>query len=172
MTQPPSRPRQASGDEGAGQTAQIVAAVKALRKARDWSAQRLADEMVKVGVPWNRDIVVNLERGRRKSLRVHELLALLFIMDADRPLDVIVPGDELFPVVPGLLVKPEDIRAWLRGEGRPLRHTIADGTASPSALESAAQLFEQQGQPDMAAGMRRMARLMDVAVDGASGNGS
>jgi hypothetical protein len=36
-------------------------------------------------------------------------------------------------------------------------------------LESAAQLFEQQGQPDKAASMRRMATLLDVPLDGADG---
>jgi hypothetical protein len=138
--------------------------------ARGWSALQLAEEMTKAGVPWNADIVVNLEHGRRKSLRVHELLALMFVLDADRPLDVMVPGGEqLFPVVPGMLLDAEDVRAWLRGDGRPLRHVAAEGAPPQSMLESAAQLFEQQGQPDKAASMRRMATLLDVPLDGADG---
>jgi transcriptional regulator with XRE-family HTH domain len=148
-------------DEGARQTRLIVDAVRQLRTAKGWSAQQLAEEMTKAGVPWNADVVVNLEHGRRKSLRVHELLALLFVLDAPRPLEVLIPGDEVFPVVPGVLVDPADIRAWLRGEGKPLRHKIARESA-PGVMELAAQLFEQQGMTDLAAQMRRTAALVDV----------
>ena len=155
-------------DEGARQTRRIIAAVKRLRAERGWSAQQLAEEMTKAGVPWNADVVVNLEHGRRKSLRVHELLALLFVLDAPQPLEVIVPGDERFPVVPSMQADPADIRAWLRGEGPPLRQKLA-GAADPSVMESAAQLFEQQGRVDLAAQMRGMAALLEVPGNGADG---
>jgi transcriptional regulator with XRE-family HTH domain len=103
-------------DEGAGQTRLIVDEIRKLRTARGWSAQQLADAMTDAGVPWNADVVVNLEHGRRKSLRVHELLALLAVLDAEKPLEALVPGGEAFPVLPGLLAPPGDVRAWLRGE--------------------------------------------------------
>jgi len=153
-------------DEGANQTRRIVEAVKRLRQAKGWSAAQLAEEMTKAGVPWNADVIVNLEHGRRKSLRVHELLALLFVLDAPQPLEVIVAGDEPYPVVPGLLHDPAEIRAWLRGEGKPLRHKISEGTAPRAVMESAAELFEQQGNPQMAAQMRRMAALLEVPGGG------
>ena len=144
-------------------------AVKRLRTAKGWSAQQLADEMTKAGVPWNADVVVNLEHGRRKSLRVHELLALLFVLDAPQPLEVIIPGDEVFPVVPGVLADPADIRAWLRGEGQPLRHRLGQEGAASSVMEAAAQLFEQQGRPDLAAQMRRTAALLEMPGVGGDG---
>lgn len=159
-------------DEGAEQTRRIVGAVKRLRMERGWSAQQLAEEMTKAGVPWNADVIVNLEHGRRKSLRVHELLALLFVLDAAKPLDVIVPGDELFPVVPGVLADPAAVRAWLRGEGGPLRQALGAGVGgmtTSSVMESAAQLFEQQGRPDMAAQVRRVGELLEVQGDGTDG---
>jgi hypothetical protein len=124
VTQPQRRERQAAGDEGAVQTALIMAAVKSLRLAKvpTWSAQRLADEMVKVGVPWNRNIVVNLEGGRRKSLRVHEAIALAYVLDADRPLDVLVPFvTALFPVAPDVEIATGWVRDWFDGETGPLR---------------------------------------------------
>lgn len=158
-------------DEGANQTRLIMSAVKSARLAKQppWSAQHLAEEMTKAGVPWNADVVVNLEHGRRKSLRVHELLALLFVLDAEKPLEVIVPDHGLgFPVLPDVLTDPGKVRAWLRGEGRPLRHTIAEGDA-PGLLESAAQLFEQQGKTDQAASMRRLASVLVLPEDGADG---
>lgn len=161
-------------DEGANQTRQIMNAVKSARLAKQppWSAQRLAEEMTKAGVPWNADVVVNLEHGRRKSLRVHELLALLFVLDVDKPLEVIVPDDGplpgWFPVVPEVVTDAGKIRAWLRGERGPLRHALAEDR-EPGVLESAAQLFEQEGKPDQAASMRRLATLLTVPGDGADG---
>jgi transcriptional regulator with XRE-family HTH domain len=152
-------------DEGARQTQLIANAMRQSRYARNWSAQQLAEEMTKAGVPWNADIVVNLEHGRRKSLRVHELLALLFVLDVPKPLEVIVPGDESFPVVPGLVAPAEDVRAWLRGEGRPLRQLLGENEQS-AVMDSAAQLFEQQGRPDLAAEMRRLAGLLTTPEDG------
>lgn len=152
-------------DEGAKQTQIIVDAVRRLRTAKGWSAAQLAEEMTKAGVPWNADVIVNLEHGRRKSLRVHELLALLFVLDAPQPLEVIVPGEELYPVVPGLLHDASDVRAWLRGEGIPLRQKMAAGTIPPEAMESVARLYEQLGRPEMAADVRRTAALLAKGDD-------
>jgi transcriptional regulator with XRE-family HTH domain len=156
-------------DEGAAQTKRIIDAIRGLRALKGWSAQQLAEEMTKAGVPWNADVVVNLEHGRRKSLRVHELLALMFVLDAKSPLDVLVPGDEHYPVTPGLLVDPKDVRAWLRGDTGPLRGIVAKGSASSDMLESVAHLFEQQGNPGAAADMRRLAALLEVPESDADG---
>jgi hypothetical protein len=111
------------------QTAQIMEAVKNARQAKrpPWSAARLADEMTGVGVPWNRTIVANLEGGRRKSLRVHEVIALAWVLDVDSPLDLIVPElrkDPAYPVTPGTLLNRAAVRAWFRGETGPLREWL------------------------------------------------
>lgn len=95
----------------------IADRVKALRKGRGWSAQRLADEMVKVGISWDRSIVANLENGRRASVSVEEWLALAYVLDV-APVNVVVPtesdvtGVEL---VQGLIVDPGVAREWIRG---------------------------------------------------------
>ncbi len=113
-------------DEGAAQTGLIVEAVRRRRNALGWSAQQLADEMTKAGVPWNADIVVNLEHGRRKSLRVHEFMALAWVLDADSPLDLLGPPDVMFyPVTPRTYMRREAVRAWWMGETGPLRKTQA-----------------------------------------------
>jgi hypothetical protein len=154
-------------EEGAAQTKLIMGAVKSLRLGKGWSAERLAEEMTKAGVPWNADIVVNLEHGRRKSLRVHELLALAFVLDAQSPVDLIVPGDEVYPVVPGVLVDAEDVRAWCRGTTGPLRRWLSDHDAPPQALlESVAQHIEQTTGPEAAARVRSLARLLRDGSDG------
>jgi len=123
-------------DEGATQTKLIMAAVKQLRTARGWSAQQLADEMTKVGVPWNADIVVNLEHGRRKSLRVHELLALAYVLDAETPLDLLVPYVfALFPVTPDIQAGTVDVRRWFCRETGPLRQFMNATTEERSQME-------------------------------------
>ena len=60
-----------------------------------------------------------------------------------------------------MLADPEQVRAWLRGEAGPIRRTLSK-SASPVALDSVAELFDQQGRPDMAAEVRRMAALLTV----------
>lgn len=62
-------------------TAAIATRVRGLRKARGWSAQRLAEEMTAAGLPWDRNIVANLENGRRKVVTVDELLCFARIFD-------------------------------------------------------------------------------------------
>ncbi len=149
-------------DEGAAQTALIMAAVKRLRTSRGWSAQRLAAEMALAGVPWNADIIVNLEHGRRRSLRVHEFLALAFVLAAEQPLALLVPGDVPFPVVPGLTAPPADVRGWLSGERPPLRETFTLDDETPPVMEAAAQLLAEHGRHDDAALLRRVAALLTV----------
>jgi transcriptional regulator with XRE-family HTH domain len=114
-------------DEGAAQTALIMSAVKRMRTGKGWSAQRLAEEMTAAGVPWNTDIVVNLEHGRRKSLRVHELLALAYVLDAESPADLLV-GDLFqrpYPVTPNIMLTADVVRGWCQGETGPLREWLS-----------------------------------------------
>lgn len=103
-------------DEGAAQTALIMQAVKKRRLEKDWSGTRLAAEMTKAGVPWDRSVVANLENGRRKSLRVHELFTLAYVLDVDTPLDLLFPpADEArtrYPVTPDLEVHQNIVRMW------------------------------------------------------------
>jgi hypothetical protein len=130
VTQEPSkRKKRAPGDEGALYTQRIADAVAGRRNELGWSAERLAEEMAAVAVPWTRDVVVNLENGRRKSIAVHELLTLAWVLDIPNPVDLLVPhGHGLeavaFPVTPGILVNPELVRAWFAGETGPLRPLI------------------------------------------------
>lgn len=103
------------------QTALIMEAVKHARTVKGWSAQQLADEMTASGVPWNRSVVENLEYGRRKSLRVHELMCLAFVLDMDSPLDLLVPGTRRpYPVTPHIMVTAQLVQEWCQYETGPL----------------------------------------------------
>lgn len=61
---------------GDNTTPVIAANMRALRYARGWSAQRVADAMAAAGLPWSRGTVASLENGWRSTLTVDELLAL------------------------------------------------------------------------------------------------
>ncbi|MER7459211.1 helix-turn-helix domain-containing protein [Micromonospora sp. NPDC126480] len=99
----------------------LVERVKQLRKARGWSAQRLADEMAKVGVPWERMIVTKLENGRRAGVSVEEMLALAYVLDV-APVHLLIPpvassGEERFyAMVPNVGMPLRDVREWVRGK--------------------------------------------------------
>jgi transcriptional regulator with XRE-family HTH domain len=105
----------AGRDEGAAQTRLIMKAIPARRKALGWSAEGLAAEMNAAGVPWNANIVANLELGRRKSLRVHELLTLAYVLDVP-PIELLVPPGNRYPATPRITVTSAIARAWIKGE--------------------------------------------------------
>jgi hypothetical protein len=131
-------------DEGARQTAIIAAAVKRHRLGKGWSAAHLADEMAKVGVPWNQSAAENLEYGRRKSLRVHELVALVYVLDVPSLLDLLVPDDQqdpLYPVTPSIPVVRNIARAWVLGETGPLRDYLSGPQPDDPSPEDMAKAF-------------------------------
>lgn len=53
-------------------TGVIAERIRHLRKRRGWSAEKLAEEMTAVGVPWERMVVTKLENGRRASVPADE----------------------------------------------------------------------------------------------------
>lgn len=147
MTQEQGRKSRAPGDEGAAYTAAMVAVVKGMRAACGWSAERLATEMAAAGVPWTRDTVVNLENGRRKNLHVHEAMALAWILDADSPLDVLVPHPraEPFPVTPAEDRPASLVRAWFRDETGPPRFLSTPERRALEWREELRAIFRESG---------------------------
>jgi transcriptional regulator with XRE-family HTH domain len=92
--------------------------MREIRDKRNWSGQRLAQEMTKVGVPWDRSIVANLEYGRRPFVTVEELLALAYVFQV-APVHLLVPlGDEFYAVTPHHVVLSGRAREWIRGTHR------------------------------------------------------
>jgi transcriptional regulator with XRE-family HTH domain len=155
------KPRAPVDLAGAEYTRRLAAAVRSRRGAKDWTHAELAGRMSDAGVPWTRETAINLERGRKRSIGAHEVLALTFVLDMHSPVDLLAPGDELLPVA-GLLLRPADVRAWFKGDTGPLRAWIAaHGGPPPSLLESIGALYEQaERDPEAAATLRRIARLL------------
>jgi transcriptional regulator with XRE-family HTH domain len=54
----------------------VVANVRALRRARGWSVEQVAVRLQELGLDWRRNILANLESGRRADVTVDELDAL------------------------------------------------------------------------------------------------
>ncbi|MGH3768767.1 MAG: helix-turn-helix domain-containing protein [Pseudonocardiaceae bacterium] len=105
-------------------TAVIARQVRQLRESYKWSAERLASEMTQAGAPWDRTIVANLENGRRGTVSVAELLALAYVLDVP-PVILLAPlgEDQAVTVLPGLDLKPYELRAWMIGAARARRVT-------------------------------------------------
>jgi transcriptional regulator with XRE-family HTH domain len=143
--------RRASGDEGAPQTALIMAVVKTARVIRGWSATRLAEEMTAAGVPWDRSVVANLENGRRKTLRVHELMTLAYVLDVDSPLDLLVPMvSATYPLTPDIQWPTQMVREWSWKDQPPPRRWQAMSVAERQKweIERAKFLAERGILPD------------------------
>jgi transcriptional regulator with XRE-family HTH domain len=54
----------------------VARQMRTLRRARGWTAAQLAARMTAAGVPWRREMVANLENGRRAHVSVDEWLML------------------------------------------------------------------------------------------------
>jgi transcriptional regulator with XRE-family HTH domain len=103
--------------------------MRKLRTERGWSAQRLSEEMSKVGVPWDRSIVANLEYGRRRTVSVEELLALAYVLAVPPPLlflDLESGAD--VEIVAGVALHPWLVWEWATGERPPLVRVPEGGT--------------------------------------------
>jgi transcriptional regulator with XRE-family HTH domain len=94
----------------------IADQVTTLRKDRGITAQRLADELNKLGVDWTRDTVTKFETRRRGSLDVTELFALALVLNVPPPLLVVPMGAESVPVVPIDTLPAYRTWLWLLGD--------------------------------------------------------
>lgn len=142
----------------------VAERVRELRKRHGWSAERLAGEMKAVGIPWERMVVTKLETNRRSSVTLEELLALAYVLDV-APVHLLVPvnGDEPYEPIPGLPVRLDLARKWIRGQ-----HPIGDVDLRIYGSEVPAEEFQadDQGRINSAVGEAQMAeRLREVGVE-------
>ena len=116
--------------------------VRELRKRRGLSALRLAQELTKAGVAWERETVTQFESGQRERLDVEELFALSVVLsvppvalvtDASRPTMALTPQVEV-PTAYGLL--------WQLGE-QPLHGMTGVWVEETVAVRLARQFHER-----------------------------
>jgi transcriptional regulator with XRE-family HTH domain len=96
---------------------QVVAKrVREVRERRRMTAAKLAAEMTRVGIPWDRGTVAKLETGRRANVSVAELLALAYVL-AVAPVHLLVPLEDKTPyqATPTQVEPAGAVRDWVRG---------------------------------------------------------
>ncbi|MFL9654842.1 helix-turn-helix domain-containing protein [Streptomyces sp. PB17] len=83
MTQPRSHPREKQADDGDDVPewvdqvmATVAAEVRRRRKELGWSAQDLADKCEEIGHPIPRNVIANMESGRRSNLPLVDVMVL------------------------------------------------------------------------------------------------
>ncbi len=94
----------------------VARRMREVRETRRLTAAQLADRMRQAGIGWDRQIVTNLETGRRASLSVDELFALAVVLQV-APIHLLVPLDDEQPyqVSPGHIERSKRARDWVRG---------------------------------------------------------
>jgi hypothetical protein len=77
---------------------------------------QLAERLRQVGLDWDRNIVANLENGRRASLGVDELLALALVLEV-APVHLLVPleDEQPYQVTPTRVEPVGLVRDLIRG---------------------------------------------------------
>ncbi len=80
------------------------------------SAARLAEAMTNLGVPWKREVVANLENGRRDKLEVDELLALAVVLQVPPIALLVDPSAEGTAVTPSVELPTSHVLLWMLGE--------------------------------------------------------
>src|SRR5215469_13203750 len=130
-------------------TAVIGKQVAEFRERLGWSAARLASELQKAGIQWERPDVTKLERGFRKSVTVDQALALAAVLNV--PLvHLLVPpddGDTPYRVTAEVTEPAFRVRCWIRGLF-PLRRLMRVGDVRQFWAVAPLDEFEamQQGQ--------------------------
>jgi transcriptional regulator with XRE-family HTH domain len=125
MTQRASRPSEA-----------VARRVKAERRRQGISAARLAERCAELGMPeLNRDVIANIETGRRHDVSVDQLWTLAAALNVPPSLLQIPLGEtQRFAVTPKITIHPHLALEWNEGEG-PLVNTNRTARLHPWADE-------------------------------------
>ena len=94
----------------------IASRVKQLRRTRGWTAAEVGERMTRLGVSWDRFTVANLEKGKRSTVTVTELLALSVVFDVAPVHMLVSPEAGDYSITPSFSQPAARVRAWVRGE--------------------------------------------------------
>jgi transcriptional regulator with XRE-family HTH domain len=120
-------------------TAVVAREVRRHRDRRRLSAQQLADRTAEFGMAIPRNVLANLESGRRETITVAEVLVLAAVLGVS-PMELICPVgyDAEIEILPGRKMDPLQASRWVDGQ------LILDGTGPTSDLR-APSLGEESG---------------------------
>lgn len=95
----------------------VAARIRRLRDERSWSAARLSERCAELGLDLPRDVIANIENGRRTSVTVEELIGLALALDTS-PVVLLLPlGDEeRVSLTQTMTMHPHLALEWFAGE--------------------------------------------------------
>lgn len=95
----------------------IAREIRRHRDRQKLSAQQLADRTAEFGMPIPRNVLANLESGRRDMITVAEVLVLAAALSVS-PLELIAPAgyDSEIELLPGRKVDPLQASRWIDGQ--------------------------------------------------------
>jgi transcriptional regulator with XRE-family HTH domain len=121
-------------------TKTVATRVRQYRTERGWSARVLAEKCQEAGLKWERDVVANLESGRRTTVTLDELLILALVLNVP-PILLMTPlgtQDEQ-QVTPQVRAAPWDVYRWFMGE---IVDPRGDGFATPEVMSNWSKAHE------------------------------
>lgn len=152
---------EAGGEWAEEWTRRIGRTLATLRAERGISGRELSERCAVLGHPMPRNVIANLESGRKTSLPVHELAVLAAALDVP-PVSLLydVAGDAV-EVLPAITTTPWSALTWFTGEQALwLGHRWTDDpTARPTEQEQhryeagAAALILLRGHDEIAEGV-------------------
>ena len=115
VAQSPPWPVQMAADIGRRVAAYRAKATDA--SGRRMTVQALADRCAELGLPLDRTVITKLEKGRRQSITVPELLVLARALEV-APLLLLFPvgTEDTIEVVPDVVIPPFRAALWFTGE--------------------------------------------------------
>lgn len=155
-------------------TQTIAREIRRHRDRRKLSAQQLADRTEELGLAVPRNVVANLESGRRDTITAAEILIIAAALNV-APIELICPVgfDEQLELLPGRFVDPLMASRWVDGElvldaTKPqtvLRPPAVGEESSTWLAEQHAALLDRVEVQD--AEVAQSATLLDLAVTSA-----
>ncbi|WP_334123788.1 helix-turn-helix domain-containing protein [Glutamicibacter sp.] len=132
------------------------------RRHKKWSAEHLASATEKVGHKIARQVIANIENGRRESVSIAELMTFASALEVS-PVDLIFPATSLmesFPVSPQ--GSEESFRARLLFTGRSMLKTEWDPRVEASDIfENVLAIYDAE---ELA--QRTVHKMLEAMADG------
>jgi transcriptional regulator with XRE-family HTH domain len=133
-------PRSPSGssaslpDWGAITGRSIATRIREWRNFRKLSAQQLADRCARLGYEVPRNVITNIENGRRSAVSVPELLILAMALNVPPALLIFGVGNAgSHPTAPQRSTDPWHATQWLVGDAPPVTGMLGTDTATSRA---------------------------------------
>jgi transcriptional regulator with XRE-family HTH domain len=153
--------------------------LRELRDERRLSAQALADRCAKLGATeLKRQVITNLENGRRGFASVDELLALAYALGVT-PLRLFLPigADERLAITSDVIEGPFQAMLWVTGQQKPANVDRQQWKQSNSPLAVYQRIFDEYEEaaglearggsddPELLIQLKNLSKVVRLALD-------